>query len=153
MAATVVASAKIVPRGHIGLVERFGRFHHTLQPGLATVIPFVDRVRPIPTGDRILTPAPIHAATSDGGTVAVEPTLHVRVTDPLRAAYEVADFTSALENLCEVTLRSTVGNMQTARALIGRSELTSTLEDALSDAADNWGFTLERVEIATIRQS
>lgn len=151
LAAVAVKSVTIVSGDMVGLVERLGKYRRTLQPGLSVIIPFVETVRTVRTGEQVLPVSPIHPLTSDSQTVVAEPVLHVEVVDPIRATYEIADYVHGLESLTEVTVRSAVEGMDLTRALQGRYELQQLLSRTLEEAAESWGIRVNRVELGEIR--
>ncbi len=98
---------RIVPQARAGVVERLGRYQRTLEPGLAIVIPFVDRLRPlIDLREQVITFAPQSVITEDSLVVHIDSVIYSQVTDPKAASYEIADYIQAIEQLTVTTLRN-----------------------------------------------
>src|SRR3712207_3462896 len=104
-------TVRIVPQARAGVVERLGRYHRTLDPGLAIVIPFVDRVRPlIDLREQVVSFDPQPVITEDNLVVSIDTVIYFQVTDPRAATYEIADYIQAVEQLTVTTLRNVVGD-------------------------------------------
>ncbi|GAA3069773.1 SPFH domain-containing protein [Pseudonocardia yunnanensis] len=148
---TVVRAVRIVPQARARNVERLGRYHRTLQPGLSIVIPYVDRVHPpIDLREQVVSFAPQPVITEDNLVVEIDTVLYFQVTDPRSAAYEIADHLRAVEHLTVTTLRNVVGSMDLERALTSRDSINSQLRTVLDDATGKWGLRVNRVEIKAI---
>ena len=105
-------AVRIVPQARARNVERLGRYQRTLQPGLNLVVPFVDRVYPaIDLREQVVTFAPRPVITEDNLVVEIDTVLYFQVTDPRSAAYEIASYLQAVEQLTVTTLRNVVGSM------------------------------------------
>src|SRR5215210_3835226 len=112
-------TVRIIPQARAGVVERLGRYHRTLTPGLAVVIPFVDRVKPlIDLREQVVTFPPQPVITQDNVSVGIDTVLYFTITDPKAASYEIANPLQAIEQLTVTTLRNIIGGM--------------TLEDSLT---------------------
>jgi regulator of protease activity HflC (stomatin/prohibitin superfamily) len=95
---TLARAIRIVPQARAGVVERLGRFNRTLEPGLALVIPFVDRVRPlIDLREQVVSFPPQPVITEDNLTVNIDSVIYYQVTDPKAASYEIANYIQAIE--------------------------------------------------------
>ncbi|GAA1289178.1 SPFH domain-containing protein [Pseudonocardia aurantiaca] len=148
---TVVRAVRIVPQARARNVERLGRYHRTLQPGLSIVIPYVDRVYPpMDLREQVVSFAPQPVITEDNLVVEIDTVLYFQVTDPRSAAYEIADHLGAVEHLTVTTLRNVVGSMDLERALTSRDSINSQLRTVLDDATGKWGLRVNRVEIKAI---
>src|SRR5215217_4484646 len=100
-------TVRIVPQARAGVVERLGRFHRTLDPGLSILVPFVDRLRPlIDLREQVVSFPPQPVITEDNLTVNIDSVIYYQVTDPKSATYEIADYIQAIEQLTVTTLRN-----------------------------------------------
>jgi regulator of protease activity HflC (stomatin/prohibitin superfamily) len=150
-ALTVVRAVHIVPQARARNVERLGRFHRTLAPGLSFVIPYVDRVYPpLDLREQVVSFAPQPVITEDNLVVEIDTVLYFQVTDPRAAAYEIASYLQAVEQLTVTTLRNVVGSMDLERTLTSRDSINSQLRVVLDDATGKWGLRVNRVEIKAI---
>ena len=148
---TVLRAVRIVPQARARNVERLGRYHRTLAPGLSFVIPYVDRVYPaIDLREQVVSFAPQPVITEDNLVVEIDTVLYFQVTDPRSAAYEIADYLQAVEQLTVTTLRNVVGSMDLERTLTSRDSINSLLRTVLDEATGKWGLRVNRVEIKAI---
>jgi regulator of protease activity HflC (stomatin/prohibitin superfamily) len=148
---TIVRAVRIVPQARARNVERLGRYHRTLQPGLNFVIPYVDRVhRAIDLREQVVSFTPQPVITEDNLVVDIDTVLYFQVTDPRSAAYEIADHLQAVEQLTVTTLRNVVGSMDLERTLTSRDSINSQLRGVLDEATGKWGLRVNRVEIKAI---
>jgi regulator of protease activity HflC (stomatin/prohibitin superfamily) len=147
----LIKAVRIVPQARARNVERLGRYHRTLNPGLNVVIPFVDRVYPaIDLREQVVTFKPQPVITEDNLVVEIDTVLYFQVTDPRSAAYEIANYLQAVEQLTVTTLRNVVGSMDLERTLTSRDEINSRLRGVLDDATGRWGLRVNRVEIKAV---
>ncbi|MGH3197577.1 MAG: SPFH domain-containing protein, partial [Streptosporangiaceae bacterium] len=135
----VVRSVRIVPQATAGIVERFGRYHRTLQAGLNMVTPFVDRLRPlIDLREQVVSFPPQPVITRDNLVVGIDTVIYFQVTDARAATYEVANYITAVEQLTVTTLRNVVGGMELEHALTSRDQINSELRSELDEATGKW---------------
>ena len=121
-------SIRIVPQATAGIVERFGRYHRTLNAGLNMVTPFVDRLRPlIDLREQVVSFPPQPVITRDNLVVGIDTVIYFQVTDARAATYEVANYITAVEQLTVTTLRNVVGGMELEHALTSRDQINSEL--------------------------
>jgi regulator of protease activity HflC (stomatin/prohibitin superfamily) len=147
----VAKTVRIVPQARARNVERLGRYTRTLRPGLNFVIPFIDRVySPIDLREQVVSFQPQPVITEDNLVVEIDTVLYFQVTDPRAAAYEIANFLQAVEQLTVTTLRNVVGSMDLERTLTSRDAINSQLRGVLDDATGKWGLRVNRVEIKAI---
>src|SRR4051812_38029890 len=147
----VLRAVRIVPQARARNVERLGRYHRTLQPGLNFVIPFVDRVySAIDLREQVVSFRPQPVITEDNLVVEIDTVLYFQVTDPRAAAYEIASYLQAVEQLTVTTLRNVVGSMDLERTLTSRDTINSQLRGVLDEATGKWGIRVNRVEIKAI---
>ena len=148
---TVVRAVRIVPQARARNVERLGRYHRTLNPGLNVVIPYIDRVYPvIDLREQVVSFKPQPVITEDNLVVEIDTVLYFQVTDPRAAAYEIANFLQAVEQLTVTTLRNVVGSMDLEKTLTSRDTINNQLRGVLDEATGKWGLRVNRVEIKAI---
>jgi regulator of protease activity HflC (stomatin/prohibitin superfamily) len=139
---------KVVPQQQAFVIERLGRYHGTLQPGLNVVMPFIDRVaykhdlREIPLD----VPSQI-CITKDNTQLQVDGILYFQVTDPQLASYGSSNYETAITQLAQTTLRSVIGRMELDKTFEERDEINAHVVTALDEAAANWGVKVLRYEI------
>jgi regulator of protease activity HflC (stomatin/prohibitin superfamily) len=163
---------KIVRQAEVIIVERLGKYHTTLQPGINIIWPFIDKPRQIAWRMRVETPRGAmtrsvtsssvdlreqvfdfpeqSVITSDNVVIEVNGLLYYQVTDAKRAVYEVANLPMAIEKLAQTTLRNIIGEMELDTTLSSRDEINSKMRTVLDDATDKWGVKVNRVELQDI---
>ncbi len=143
-----VKSLKVVPQQHAWVIERLGRYHATLEPGLNVVIPFVDRVAYKHMLKEIPLDVPSQICiTKDNTQLQVDGILYFQVTDPQKASYGSSDYILAITQLAQTTLRSVVGKMELDKTFEERDDINRSVVAALDEAAANWGVKVLRYEI------
>jgi regulator of protease activity HflC (stomatin/prohibitin superfamily) len=149
--AVLVTTVKIVPQARAAIVERLGRYNRTLDAGLALVIPFVDRVKPlIDLREQVVSFDPQPVITEDNLVVHIDTVIYFQVTDAKAATYEIADFIAAIEQLTTTTLRNVIGGMTLEQTLTSRDEINAQLRGVLDDATGKWGIRVNRVELKSV---
>jgi regulator of protease activity HflC (stomatin/prohibitin superfamily) len=144
-------SVTIVPQAQAKVVERLGRYSRTLSPGLALLVPFVDRVRAtIDLREQVISFPPQPVITADNLQVGIDTVLYFQVTDPRLAVYGIANYITGMEQLTTTTLRNVVGGLNLEGALTGRDGINSQLRDVLDGTTGPWGLRVARVEIKAI---
>src|SRR3954469_14486321 len=144
-------TVRIVPQARAGVVERLGRYLRTLQPGLALVVPYVDRVRPlIDLREQVVSFPPQPVITEDNLTVNIDSVIYYQVTDPKAATYEIADYIQAIEQLTVTTLRNVIGGMTLEQTLTSRDQINAELRMVLDEATGKWGIRVNRVELKAV---
>ncbi|HEU4703047.1 MAG TPA: SPFH domain-containing protein [Conexibacter sp.] len=142
---------RIIPQARAGVVERLGRYNRTLAPGLAIVVPFIDRVRPlIDLREQVVSFQPQPVITEDNVVVQIDTVLYFTITDPKSVTYEVANPLQAIEQLTVTTLRNVIGGMTLEDALTSRDNINSQLRVVLDEATGKWGIRINRVELKSI---
>jgi regulator of protease activity HflC (stomatin/prohibitin superfamily) len=142
---------RIIPQARAGVVERLGRYHRTLEPGLAVVTPFVERVRPlVDLREQVVNFSPQSVITDDNVVVAIETVLYFTITDPRSATYEVASPLQAIEQLTVTTLRNVIGGLTLEATLTARENVNAELRTVLDEATGKWGIRINRVEIKSV---
>jgi regulator of protease activity HflC (stomatin/prohibitin superfamily) len=146
-----VAAVKIVPQARAGVVERLGRYSRTLDPGLALIVPFIDRVKPlIDLREQVVTFPPQPVITEDNLVVQIDTVIYFTVTDPKAATYEVANPLQAIEQLTVTTLRNVIGGLTLEETLTSRDNINSQLRVVLDEATGKWGIRVNRVELKSV---
>lgn len=160
----------IVPEGRARLVERLGRRHKTIKPGINFIIPFLDRVKKIPgnavqtkvkdrtvslidekgaliLAEQRMDPPSKKLLAKDNSEINVDPVVYFRPVDPAKLVYDVTDFRSSFETLIETTLRQEIGKYDGDTIVTSREDLNDKLSSSLKSAAETWGIQITRVEI------
>ncbi|QVQ51887.1 SPFH/Band 7/PHB domain protein [Spiractinospora alimapuensis] len=147
----VMSTVRVVPQARRYNVERFGRFRTTLQPGLNFIIPMVDRINTrLDIREQVFSSRPQPVITQDNLVVNIDTVLYYQITDPRAAAYEVANYLQAIDQLTVTTLRNVIGSMDLERTLTSREEINMQLRTVLDEATGKWGIRVNRVEIKAI---
>src|ERR1700751_4229898 len=142
---------RIVPQARAGVIERLGRYNRTLSPGLAIVVPFIDRLRPlIDLREQAVSFQPQPVITEDNLVVSIDSVIYFQVTDAKAATYEIANYIQAIEQLTVTTLRNVIGGMALEKTLTSRDNINSQLRGVLDDATGKWGIRVNRVELKAI---
>jgi regulator of protease activity HflC (stomatin/prohibitin superfamily) len=144
-------SVRIIPQARAGLVERLGRYHRTLDAGLAVVIPFVDRVLPlVDLREQVVSFPPQPVITEDNLVVSIDTVVYYQVTDAKAATYEIANYITGIEQLTVTTLRNVIGGMSLEDTLTSRDQINAQLRGVLDEATGKWGIRVNRVELKAI---
>jgi regulator of protease activity HflC (stomatin/prohibitin superfamily) len=144
----VFKTINVVPQQHAWVVERLGKYHATLAPGLNIVIPFIDRIaykhslKEIP-----LDVPPQVCITRDNTQLQVDGILYFQVTDAMRASYGSSNYIQAITQLAQTTLRSVIGKMELDKTFEEREHINTTIVNAIDESAANWGVKVLRYEI------
>jgi regulator of protease activity HflC (stomatin/prohibitin superfamily) len=148
---TLLRSVRIVPQARAAVVERLGRYTRTQGPGVAVLVPFVDRMRPlIDMREQVVSFPPQPVITSDNLTVGIDSVIYFQVTDPRAATYEIQNYIQAVEQLTITTLRNVVGSLNLEQTLTSRDGINTQLRGVLDEATGPWGIRVARVEIKAI---
>ena len=148
---TVAKAVRIASQANAGIVERLGRYHRTLSPGLALVMPFIDRVLPlIDMREQVQPFQPQPVITSDNLVVNIDTVVYYQVTDPKAASYEIQNPIAAIEQITVTTLRNVIGSLDLEQTLTSRDHINSQLRATLDEATTKWGIRVNRVELKSI---
>ncbi|WP_409277288.1 SPFH domain-containing protein [Pseudomonas defluvii] len=151
---TLFKGVRIVPQGEEWIVERLGRYHQTLKPGLNILIPYMDVVAyRLPTKDIILEVYQQEIITKDNAVIVANALCFAKVVDPQKASYGVQDYCFAVTSLTMTSLRAIVGAMDLDEALSSREQIKAKLREAMSEQTEDWGMTVRSVEIQDIKPS
>ena len=146
--AFVLEGVRVVPQQSAWVVERLGRYHRTLEPGLNLIVPFVDRVQYRHSLKEVPLDVPEQVCiTRDNTQLQVDGILYFQVTDPMRASYGSSDYIVAITQLAQTTLRSVIGKMELDKTFEERDLINASVVSALDEAALNWGVKVLRYEI------
>ena len=144
----VARSIKVVPQQNAWVVERLGKYHATLTPGLNFLVPFVDRLAYRHSLKEIPLDVPSQVCiTKDNTQLTVDGILYFQVTDPMRASYGASNYIVAITQLAQTTLRSVIGRMELDKTFEERGHINSAVVLSLDEAALNWGVKVLRYEI------
>ena len=148
---TLARTVRIVPQARAGVVERLGRYRRTLNPGLAILVPFVDRLLPLlDLREQVVSFPPQPVITEDNLVVNIDSVIYFQVTDARSATYEIANYIQAIEQLTVTTLRNVVGGMDLEQTLTSREDINAQLRGVLDEATGKWGVRVNRVELKAI---
>src|SRR6478609_2616769 len=147
----IVRAVRIIPQARAGVVERLGRYQRTLDPGLALLVPFVDRLRPlIDLRENVVSFPPQPVITEDNLVVNIDSVIYFQVTDPRAATYEIANYIAAIEQLTVTTLRNVIGGITLEQTLTSRDQINAELRGVLDEATGKWGIRVNRVELKAV---
>ncbi len=144
----IARSIKVVPQQNAWVVERLGKFHATLTPGLNLLVPFIDRLAYKHSLKEIPLDVPSQVCiTKDNTQLTVDGILYFQVTDPMRASYGSSNYIVAITQLAQTTLRSVIGRMELDKTFEERDQINASVVLSLDEAALNWGVKVLRYEI------
>jgi regulator of protease activity HflC (stomatin/prohibitin superfamily) len=151
---TIAMGVRIVPQGFKYVVQRLGKYHSTLGPGLNIIIPYIDTVAyKVTTKDIVLDIPSQDVITRDNAVIIVNAVAYINIVSPEKAVYGVENYFLAIQNLVQTSLRSIVGEMDLDDALSSRDRIKAKLKEAISDDIADWGITMKTVEIQDINPS
>lgn len=151
---TIAKGVRLVPQGSKWVVQRLGKFHSTLSPGLNIIIPYFDAVAyKVTTKDIVLDIPSQEVITKDNVVIIANAVAFINIIHPEKAVYGVENYIIAIQNLVQTSLRSIVGEMQLDDALSSRDMIKAKLKTSISDDIADWGITLKTVEIQDINPS
>lgn len=171
--AIISAGVKVVPQSETRVIERLGRFHCVLNPGLNFIIPFIDKPKTIYTrrvenglnGRHVVRTTATtvidlreqvydfpsqQVITRDNVTTEINALLYFQITDPKKAVYEIDNLPNAIEKLTQTSLRNVIGELELDETLTSRDTINSRLQNILDDATNKWGVKVNRVELQDI---
>ena len=169
----ICAGVKVVPQSETRVVERLGRFHSVLSPGLNIIVPFIDKPKVVYTrrietavnGRQIVRMTATSAIdlreqvydfpsqqviTRDNVTTEINALLYFQIVDPKKAVYEIDNLPNAIEKLTQTSLRNVIGELELDETLTSRDTINSKLQGILDDATNKWGVKVNRVELQDI---
>ena len=144
----VIKSVNVVPQQHAWVVERLGKYHATLAPGLNIVVPFIDRVAYKHNLKEIPLDVPSQICiTKDNTQLQVDGILYFQITDAMRASYGSSDYIADITQLAQTTLRSVIGRLELDKTFEERDYINTCVVTAIDESAQNWGVKVLRYEI------
>jgi regulator of protease activity HflC (stomatin/prohibitin superfamily) len=147
----LVRSVRIVSQATAGIVERLGRYHRTLEPGMHFLVPFIDAVRTtVDLREQVVAFPQQPVITRDNVTISIDTVFYFTVTDPFRSTYEVASLLTAVEQLTVTTLRNVIGSLSLEETLTSRDKINADLRIVLDEATERWGIRVNRIELKSI---
>lgn len=151
---TLAKGVRLVPQGNKWVVQRLGKYHTTLAPGLNIVIPYIDAVAyKVTTKDIVLDIPTQEVITRDNAVILANAVAYINILSPEKAVYGVENYVVAIQTLVQTTLRSIIGEMDLDDALSSRDKIKANLKNSISDDISDWGITLKTVEIQDINPS
>ena len=151
---TIVLGVRILPQGSKQVVQRLGKYHKTLGPGLNIILPYIDRVaHKVTTKDIVLDIPSQEVITRDNAVIIANAVAYINIVSPEKSVYGVEDYRIAIQNLVQTSLRSIIGEMDLDDALSSRDQIKAKLKTAISDDIADWGITMKTVEIQDINPS
>jgi regulator of protease activity HflC (stomatin/prohibitin superfamily) len=151
---TLAQGVRQVPQGYKWVVQRLGKYHTSLKPGLNFIIPYVDTVAfKVTTKDIVLDIPSQEVITKDNAVLVTNAVAYINIVSPEKAVYGVENYIIAIQTLVQTSLRSILGEMSLDDALSSRDHIKTKLKAAISDDIADWGITLKTVEIQDINPS
>ena len=142
---------KVVRQSEVYIIERLGRFHKIAEAGMTIIIPFIDNVRSVVSlKQQTMDIPPQGVITSDNVTITIDTVVFYRITDPVKAVYEIQSLKKGIEYLAITTIRDIVGKMELDQTFSSRDVINDKLRVILDEATDAWGCKIDRVEIKDI---
>jgi regulator of protease activity HflC (stomatin/prohibitin superfamily) len=147
----IIEGVRVVPQQNAWVVERLGKFHGTLEPGLNIIVPFIDRVQYRHSLKEVPLDVPEQVCiTKDNTQLSVDGIIYYQVTDPKLASYGTSDYVLAITQLAQTTLRSEVGKMELDKTFESRDEINHKVVAVLDEAGRTWGVKVLRYEIKNL---
>lgn len=143
-------SVRIVNQYEKAIILRLGKYRSTSSPGLAIVLPFIESIIKVDMRERVINVNPQEVITKDNVSVVVDAVIYFKITDPVKAEFEVKDFAFAATTLAQTNLRNIIGDKSLDETLTARDLINVNLREVLDDATDNWGVKITRVEVQKI---
>ena len=151
---TVGKGVRQVPQGNKWVVQRLGKYHCSLNPGLNFLVPYIDSIAyKVTTKDIVLNIPSQEVITRDNAVIMTNAVAYINIVSPEKAVYGVEDYELAIQTLVQTSLRSIIGEMSLDDALSSRDHIKAKLKTAISNDIADWGITLKTVEIQDINPS
>lgn len=151
---TLLKGIRLVPQGSKWVVQRLGKYHSSLKPGLNIIVPYIDSVSyKVTTKDIVLDIPSQEVITLDNVVIVANAVAYINIVSPEKAVYGVEDYELAIRTLVQTSLRSIVGELKLDEALSSRDQIKAKLKASISDDIADWGITLKTVEIQDINPS
>ena len=144
-------SIKIVNQSEIYIIERLGKFHKIANAGITIIVPFIDKVRAVVSlKQQTIDIVPQAVITKDNATITIDTVVFFKITDPIKAVYEIQNLKKGIEYIAITTIRDIVGKMDLDDTFSSRDNINERLRMVLDEVTDRWGCKIERVEIKDI---
>jgi regulator of protease activity HflC (stomatin/prohibitin superfamily) len=143
-------SARIVAQYEKGLILRLGRYRATVSSGLTFLVPFIEGMIKVDMRERVINVEPQRVITKDNVGVTVDAVIYYRISDPVKASFEVQNFGYAASTLAQTNLRNLIGDKMLDETLVARDVINTNLRDVLDEATNSWGVKVTRVEVQKI---
>jgi len=153
LAATLLSAVEIVDAYEKEALTVFGEYRSLLEPGIHLIPPFVSRTYPFDMRTRVIDVAPQEAITRDNSPVTADAVVYYRIFDATKAFLEVDDYETAISNLAQTTLRAVIGDLELDDTLSRRDEINSRIRRELDEPTDEWGISVEAVEVREVSPS
>lgn len=141
---TIYKGVKMVSQGEKWIIQRLGKYHQTLEPGLNFIIPYVDNVAyKVTTKDIVLDIPSQEVITRDNVVIIANAVAYINIVQPEQAVYGIENYEHGIRNLVQTSLRSIIGEMDLDAALSSRDQIKAQLKHAISDDISDWGITLK----------
>ena len=151
---TILKGVRLVPQGYKWVVQRLGKYHATINPGLNILVPFIDTVAyKVTTKDIVLDIPSQEVITKDNAVIIANAVAYINIVSPEKAVYGIENFTIAIQTLVQTSLRAIIGEMTLDDALSSRDQIKTKLKTMISDDIADWGIILKTVEIQDINPS
>lgn len=146
----LIRSLRIINQYEKGIILRLGKYQSTADPGVTFLMPFIDSMVKVDMRERVINVMPQEVITQDNVSVVVDAVIYYKVTDPVKAEFEIEDFDIAATTLAQANLRNIIGDKTLDQTLTARDVINVNLRDVLDEATDNWGVKVTRVEVQKI---
>lgn len=146
----LVSSVRIVRQYEKGIILRLGKYRSTADSGVAFIIPFIESMISVDMREKVIEVEPQKVITKDNVTVVVDAVIYYKVVDPVKAEFEVEDFSFAATTLAQTNLRNLIGDKMLDETLVARDVINEGLRDVLDEATHGWGVKVTRVEVQKI---
>ena len=146
----LLVSVKIVNQYEKGVILRLGKYRSTADSGVTFVFPFIENMIKVDMREKVISVEPQQVITKDNVTVVVDAVIYYKVVDPVKAEFEVEDFTIAATTLAQTNFRNLIGDKTLDETLVARDVINTNLLDVLDEATHNWGVKVTRVEVQKI---
>jgi regulator of protease activity HflC (stomatin/prohibitin superfamily) len=148
----IFRSIRIIPQQRVAIVERLGKFHAVLNPGVNLLFPFIDRiVRVLDLRTQQVTVPPQMVITKDNVQIQIDTVFFYTVFEAKMATYNIQNFVQGIQNVTAANIRQVVGHMELDETLSGRDKISMALRSALDDVTESWGVRIDRVEVVDIK--
>ncbi|MCL6443317.1 MAG: SPFH/Band 7/PHB domain protein [Alicyclobacillus sp.] len=148
----ILRAIRIIPQQRVAIVERLGKYHATLNPGVNLIVPFIDRVvRIMDLRTQQVVVPPQMVITKDNVQIQIDTVFFYTIVEPKMATYNIANVVQGIQNITAANIRQVVGHMELDETLSGRDKISLSLRTALDEVTESWGVRIDRVEVVDIK--